>query len=111
QVSSVHGLPSSHTGGVPPKQAPVDGSQLSKPLHASPSSHGTIVPVHTPFTQVSPLVQALPSSQATVALTKCMQPVGETQLSSVHGFPSSHVGGVPGRQAPVDGSQVSSPLQ
>jgi hypothetical protein len=56
-------------------------------------------PVHVPFAQVSPVVQALPSSQDTV-LFVLTQPVAGLQLSSVHGLASSQLAAGPLAQAP-----------
>jgi len=75
-------------------QTPVDGSQLSlvQPL---PSLQLSGVPARqVPIPQASPTVQAFPSSQAFVLLTKT-QPVAGLQLSVVHAFPSSQAVGVP----------------
>jgi hypothetical protein len=75
-------------------QTPVDGSQLSL-VQTLPSSQPSGVPArHVPIPQASPTVQAFPSSQAFVLLTKT-QPVAGLQLSVVHEFPSSHAAGVP----------------
>src|SRR5213593_1703813 len=110
QVSSVQGLPSSQLGGVPGTHPPVVGSQLSMPLHACPSSQSTYVPRQTPFWHTSFSVHGLPSSHVTVALGVYTQPCAGSQVSSVHVLLSSQTGGVPGRHAPVVGSQVSAPL-
>jgi hypothetical protein len=61
-----------------------------------------------PPPQVSPVVQALTSSQGTVLLAR-MQPVVGLQLSSVQGLPSSQLGGAPPLQVPL--SQVSLVVQ
>src|SRR4029079_2859622 len=66
--SSVHTLPSSQIGGLPPAQAP---------------------PVQT-----SPIVQKLPSSHG-FALFVCTQPTAGSQKSSVQGLLSSQLSGPP----------------
>src|SRR5258706_16240678 len=67
-------------------------------------------PTHAPALHTSPFVQAEPSSHGFVfgAFT---HPVPGSQLSSVHAFESSQLGGVPGSQRPVVGLQVSRPSQ
>src|SRR5262249_30223516 len=106
---SVHGLPSSQGTGVPGRQVPSAGLQVSTPLQMLLSLHTVGTPTHVPPTQVSPVVQALPSSQGPVA-TACKQPSVASQRSVVHGLPSSQSSGVPGWH-PATGSQVSTPLQ
>src|SRR5437762_3273007 len=101
-VSVVQVSPSSQTSGTPAWQAPLDGSHVSAPLHASPSSQATAVPPHSPPRQVSFVVQRLPSSHGLVLLTET-QPTSGTQESSVHGFPSSHASGGPASHAPAAG--------
>jgi len=81
QPSVVHAFESSQFGGAPPVQAPL-------------------------ASQVSPVVQALPSLQLTPGAGTCVQPVPWLQPSVVHGFPSSHE--APGRcRQPWTGSQTS----
>jgi hypothetical protein len=93
QLSAVQALPSLHTRGVPAWQLPL-AAQISLPLQASPSEQERpatpvwthpvaatqlssvqtllslqttgVAPAHTPPPQTSPLVQAFPSSHATV---------------------------------------------
>jgi len=79
QLSSVHGLPSLQLSAVPGRQAP--------------------------NTQASPLVQALPSSQA-IALLLNTQPVAGLQLSVVQRLASSHARGVPMHAPPEHASPV-----
>jgi hypothetical protein len=86
QLSAVHGLPSSSAGAVPALQVPVE-LQVSLPLQALPSEHE--VPVATGW---------------------CLTPAVASQLSVVHGLPSSVTGAVPGEQVPTP-LQVSAPLQ
>jgi len=83
QPSTVHGLPSLQLGGVPAVQVPF--WQLSAPLHRLPSA------------QERPFGTAV-----------CLQPVTGSQVSVVHGLPSSQLGGVPGMHVPA--WQVSAPL-
>jgi hypothetical protein len=83
--SVVHGLPSSTTGGVPPKQTALA-------LHAS-------VPLH-----------ALLSEQLVPAATgRCATPVAGLQASAVHGLPSSTAGATPATQL-AEALHVSAPL-
>jgi len=61
--------------------------------------------------QISLPLQALPSAQDVPTVTGvCAMPVTGSQLSVVHGLPSSIEGGVPARQVP-EALQVSAPLQ
>ena len=65
------------------------GSQLSV-VHALLSLHTVAAPErHVPNAHTSPVVHALPSSQAFVLLAKT-QPVAGLQLSVVQPLPSSH---------------------
>ncbi len=82
QPSEVHGFPSSQTGAAPATQVP--------------------------SLQVSPTVQALPSSHLAVVAPKT-QPLIASQLSAVQGFWSSHAVGAPGKHAPS--LQVSPSVQ
>jgi hypothetical protein len=114
QLSSVQGLPSLHWSAAFPEtqieapqtsptvQAspslqdavlatwphPDAGSQLSEVHGLASSQSGAPPAVQTPKRQASPVVQALPSSQTAEFAVKT-QPVAASQLSSVHGFPSS----------------------
>jgi len=72
QESIVHGLPSSRFGGLPATQLPAP-SQVSLPLHTLPSEH------------VAPAAAGV-----------CLTPDAGSQLSLVHGLPSSNEGAVPG---------------
>ncbi len=133
QPSSVQPLPSSQSGGSPPKQSPseqvsavvqalpssqlIDTLTLSQPVgdtqesavHWSPSSQaGAGPPTQVPAEQLSAVVQASPSSQARV-LASLRQPVPGSQLSSVHPLPSSQSTDSPDRQAPAE--QVSPAVQ
>jgi hypothetical protein len=66
--------------------------------------------MQAPPPQVSPVVQALPSSQATVFGTNVQAPVWTLQPLVVQTLLSSHVFGVPGVQPPL-ASQVSPSVQ
>ena len=125
QLSSVHGLPSSHDAALPGTHVPpahwspsvqtlpslhrtvllVDlqpatVSQLSV-VHGLPSSHVLgPVGVQTPFLHASPTVQLLLSEQVAV-LFACRQPLAGSQESVVHGLPSSQARVLPGWQAPA----------
>ena len=110
QLSLVQGLLSSHTVGAPPWQVPP--AQESPLVQGLPSLHGWVLAawlqpslasqaslvhgfwssqlgaapgLHTPAVQVSPTVQALPSSQVPAAAL-CRQPLVLSQLSAVHGL-------------------------
>ena len=107
QLSVVHGLLSSQFGGAEFVH-PVAGRHAGG-LQALPGQT-TAVPVHTPFVHWSPVVHALPSSQAGPVSGALTHPVAGLQLSAVHGLLSSQVGGVPATH-PVVGLQVSMPLQ
>ncbi|PKN59548.1 MAG: hypothetical protein CVU56_00545, partial [Deltaproteobacteria bacterium HGW-Deltaproteobacteria-14] len=125
QLSSVQTLPSSQSGGAPPTQTPA--AQMSSSVQGSPSSQGAVLtavaqplagsqlssvqglpssqcraapPTQTPAEQVSLVVQAEPSSQGAV-LFVWTQPIPGSQLSSVHGLPSSQSVAAPLRQAPA----------
>jgi hypothetical protein len=64
-------------------------------VHGLASSQLTAEPpVHTPFAQVSPCVQALPSLQAP-AVGVCVHPLADAQPSAVHTLPSSQLGAAP----------------
>jgi len=88
QLSFVQGLLSLQSNAVTPgwQTAPL---QLSPTVQALPSSHGTAVvtacPTHDPLLQVSLVVQTLPSSHASV-LFVYSQPVAGTHVSVVHGL-------------------------
>jgi hypothetical protein len=128
QVSSVHGLPSLQTRGVPAVQIPlwhvslplqtlpsehdvpfptglvvqpVAGAQESF-VHALPSLQTSVVPaVQTPAWQVSAPLHAFPSEHAEpFGELACAQPVLELQVSVVHGFASTQLSGVPAVQSP-----------
>ena len=78
---------------------PVAGSQLSV-VHGLLSLQTAAAPArHAPNAHTSPIVHALPSSQASVLLAKT-HPVAGLQLSVVHALPSSHTRGTPGWHVP-----------
>ena len=85
QASSVQATPSSQSSGVPGWQSST-GSQVSAPLHTSPSSQLSSFGVLTHWSLTS------------------------SQVSSVQATLSSQSGSVPGWQS-FTGSQVSAPLQ
>ena len=125
QESVVHGLASSQTLGVPDAQAPLLHAssmvqalpslqrtvliaktqplallQLSS-VHKLPSLHCSKLPgAHRPSVHASPVVQALLSSQGRMFAT-FLQPATASQVSVVHGFLSSHTGGMPATQTPL----------
>jgi hypothetical protein len=113
QVSVVQPLPSLHTGGGPPRQAPPE--QVSLVVHAFPSLQGLELfawmqpvaglqesfvqllpslqlsggpPVHAPPKQASPVVHAFPSLHADVLLVNTQTPAGHE--SFVQTLPSLH---------------------
>jgi hypothetical protein len=87
---------------------PLEGSQVSA-VQGFPSSQlGALPATHAPPWQVSPTVQALPSSQLAVVGLKT-QPAKGSQLSAVQGFWSSQTVAAPGRHAPS--LQVSAIVQ
>jgi hypothetical protein len=130
QASAVHGLPSLHSKGVPPTQAPAaqvspcvqalpslhgaplgvltqpdDGLQASL-VHGLPSSHATAAPPpQAPPAQNSPEVQGFESSHG-AALLVVVQPDSLSQPSSVQGLPSLHASAGPPTQLPA--KQLSS---
>ncbi len=124
QPSSVHRLPSSQFGPPAPLHRPPP--QMSPVVHALASSQTAVLfacaqpllgaqlssvqaflssqlvagpPEQRPPLQVSPLVHALPSSQAALLLL-CIQPVLASQASSVHAFASSQLTAGPPWQTP-----------
>src|SRR6185369_9749960 len=73
---------------------PLAGSHPSS-VQTLPSSHMVAgPPAHAPAAQVSPTVQALPSSHGAL-LSVCVHPVAGSQLSVVHTLPSSQSGAGP----------------
>src|SRR5437870_4991687 len=109
QVSLVvQALPSSHGTVLGACTQPVAGSHESV-VHTFPSSQLRAgPPVHRPFEQVSPVVHALPSSQASV-FGAWTQPLPESQESSVQGLPSSQSSDGPPTHAPA--AHVSAVVQ
>src|SRR5437667_352120 len=107
QVSvRVQALPSSHAAVFGAWTQPVAAVQESS-VHGLPSSQfGGGPPTHLPPAHVSPVVQALPSSQR-AAFALFTQPVVALQTSSVQAFPSSQLGaGPPTQRPPVQVSAV-----
>src|SRR5205807_2570107 len=87
-VSVVQTLPSSQLGAGPPTHVPL--AQVSLVVHAFPSLHGLVLLVCTQPVWVLQLsvVQTLPSSQLGAALPAAL-PFSQVSLV-VHAFPSSH---------------------
>jgi hypothetical protein len=100
QVSPVvQAFPSSHGSVLLTKTQPDPGLHESL-VHPLLSSQITGAPGwQLPPPQVSPNVQALPSSQALVLFVKTQPELG-LQVSVVQPFPSLHTSGVPGWQLP-----------
>jgi len=79
---------------------PVTGSHVSF-VHALPSSQPMTVPgTHTPPAQASFAVHTLLSLQGAV-LSACLHPAETSQLSAVHGLPSSQPSAAPALQVPL----------
>jgi hypothetical protein len=96
---AVHAFPSSHEAVLFVYTHPVEGLHESS-VQTLLSSQTTGVPgLHTPPPQVSPVVQAFPSSHGLVLFTKT-QPVAGLQLSLVHTLLSLQTTGVPGLHTP-----------
>jgi hypothetical protein len=104
----VQAFPSLHTTALLVCVQPLPGSQASvvQTLPSLQSSAGP--PTQAPPTQVSLVVQALPSLHELLLLV-CVQPLAGLQLSSVHTLPSSQWGAAPPTQAPP--AQVSLVVQ
>jgi hypothetical protein len=96
---AVQAFPSSQAAVLSVWTHPVAGSQESSVQGLLSLQSVAAPPVHVPLAQVSPVVQALPSSQDTV-LFVLTQPVAGLQLSSVHGLASSQLAAGPLTQAP-----------
>jgi hypothetical protein len=85
----VQTLPSSHDAALSIEMHPADGLQVSV-VHTFPSSQLVGAPPRqTPTAQVSPVVQALPSSHDAVFST-WTHPSVASHASSVQGLPSLH---------------------
>src|SRR3972149_491207 len=124
QASSVHILPSSQEIGMPDVHTP--SLQTSIKVQAFPSSQGLLLfvnvhplteshvssvhtlpslqklgapDVHTPSLQMSPKVQASPSSQGLLLFVN-VHPLTESHVSSVHTFPSLQELGAPDVHTP-----------
>src|SRR5947207_1999276 len=116
QVSSVQGLWSSQSGGVPATQ--VLFTHVSSPLQMSPSSQS---PLLTQQLGIGALTQPMAGSQRSLVQTRlslqssCVpfwQPAAGSQVSTpLQGLPSSQTIAVPGWHMPVATSQVSVPVQ
>jgi hypothetical protein len=95
----VHAFPSSQDAVLFVYTHPVDGLQLSV-VQALLSSQTTAAPAwQMPPPQVSPVVQAFPSSQAIVLFVKT-QPASSVQVSVVQGLLSLQIRPTPGWQVP-----------
>jgi hypothetical protein len=100
QVSFVvQALPSSHAAVLLKCTQPVAGLQVSSVQPLPSSQLGAGPPWQLPPPQVSPVVQALPSSQAAV-LSVWTQPVAGLHESSVQPFPSLQFNAAPPWQLP-----------
>src|SRR5437762_9422470 len=117
QVSSVQGLWSSQSGGVPATQ--VLFTHVSSPLQMSPSSQS---PLLTQQPGIGALTQPMAGSQRSLVQTRlslqssgvtaAWQPARASQVSwPSQGLPLSHTSGVPLWQSPVLTLQVSAPVQ
>src|SRR5262249_37710595 len=96
---------------LPPDSQLGAGAVTQAPaLQLSQGPQATGAPAHNAFAHTSPVVHGSPSSHG-LAFGVKVQPDAGTQLSSVHGLASLQTGGVPGWQVPLDGLQVSRPLQ
>jgi hypothetical protein len=92
--SSVQGFPSLHDAEMSVCTQPVAGLHESV-VQTLPSSQLVADPLtQAPPAQVSPVVQAFPSSQDAVLLV-WEQPVAWSHASLVQGFPSSQAAGGP----------------
>ena len=95
----VQALPSSHPALVAVNVQPLAMSQASV-VQGLLSLHATaVLDPHTPSAQISPTVQAFPSSQALVLLV-LKQPATALQLSMVQGLLSLQLLTSPGKHAP-----------
>lgn len=97
---TVHTLPSEHPAVVGLNPQPVLGSQLSA-VQGLLSLQVTAAPLlQLPFLQLSPWVQALPSSQLPLAGALTQPPLG-SQLSVVQALLSPQAFAAPGLQPPA----------
>ncbi len=81
-------------------QVPVVGLQLSI-VQGFPSLQTFELPEQPPPPQVSPVVQALPSSHGSALAAKTQLPLPGLQLSVVQGFLSSQLTALPAAQSPL----------
>lgn len=102
----VHQLPSSQPSVLSTLTHPVIGLQLSFVHWLSSLQLTTPVGTQLPAAHVSPDVQASPSSHGAVFGTLRHAPVVESQLSVVHGLPSSQSRGAPEQDPPEHTSPV-----
>jgi len=99
QLSVVQTLPSPQSADISVLTQPEAGLQLSTVQTSLSLQSGAAPPTQAPAEQVSAVVQASPSSQATV-LAGLEQPLSGSQTSSVQTTPSAQSGGVPPTQLP-----------
>src|SRR5437899_2661924 len=104
----VHALPSSHGALLFAWTHPLAGSQESVVQGLPSSQIGGAPPAQVPPLQVSPVVQALPSSHEALLLA-WTHPLAGSQESFVQGLPSSQIVGAPPAQVPP--LQVSAVVQ
>jgi hypothetical protein len=104
---TVHGSPSSHTELLNMNVHPTAATHVAVVQTSLSSGHCTGVPMHTPFTQVSLIVQALLSLHAAPFDGVNMHPVTELHESVVQGLLSLQtVGGPPMHTPPEHVSPV-----
>jgi hypothetical protein len=104
----VQAFPSLHGATLLVCVQPVTGLQASSVQTLASSQFGAAPPTQAPAEQVSPVVQALPSSQGAM-LFVWTQPVAGLHASSVHTFASSQFGAAPPTHTPAE--QVSLVVQ
>ena len=104
----VHAFPSLHAAVLFVKMQPPTGSQALSVQTLSSSQLRAAPPTHAPLAQVSAVVHAFPSLQASVLFVKT-QPLSDAHESVVQAFPSSQTRGAPDRQEPC--TQVSPVVQ
>src|SRR5579885_396075 len=96
----VQSVPDAGQFGIGVWVQPLCGSQPSL-VHGLPSSQSIATPLQAPCMHTSPRVQAFPSSQGMPSSGVCWQPSVGSQVSAVHGLPSSQSGGAAAWQAPA----------
>jgi hypothetical protein len=96
----VHGFPSSHAAELNTNVQPVAATHVAVVQTSLSSVHCTGVPMHTPFTQVSLIVQALLSLHAAPLVGVKMHPVTGLHESVVQGLLSVQTRGTPAMHTP-----------